>query len=101
MAGGFRNLAVYPAHNSRQGHRLFTIGDYQSIRFQLQFGAIQAGERFSFFRSTYDDFIASQQIPIKRVQRLAVFHHDEVGDIDNIIDGTKADSGQPVLQPFR
>ena len=101
MAGGFRNLAFCPPHNSRQCDRLFTIGDDQGIRFQLQFGAIQAGERFAFFRSTYDDFFAGQQVPVKCVQRLAVFHHHEVCDIHNIIDGTKANSSQPVFQPFR
>jgi hypothetical protein len=38
---------------------------------------------------------------VERVQRLAVFHHHIVRDVDDVVDHGNADRPQPILQPGR
>ena len=87
-------------HDAGQSHWLFGVGDDQRIGAQFQLGAVERSERLTLARPADDDLRSRQQRPVKRVQGLAVLHHDKVGDVDNIVDGTQADSLQPVRQPF-
>ena len=40
-----------------------------------------------------------QYVIIEGVQRLAPFQHDEVGDVDDVVDRPHAGVGQPALHP--
>ena len=52
-------------------------------------------------RSANDDAMFMQAIEIKRVQRLAHFEKDEIGDIDDVVDGAQADRFESARKPLR
>ena len=67
---------------------------------QFGFRAVQRDDFFSVRRTANDDFVSCKRRQIKRMQRVAIFQHDEVRDIDHVVDGTQANSCQPFHHPF-
>ena len=106
-AGGFKDdgigvivdAAVFAAHDARYGAGLFGIGNDQHLRGELPHGAIQGGDGLARGGIAYHDLAVLDILEIEGVHGLAVFQHDIVGDIDDVIDGADTAGTQALLQP--
>ena len=65
------------------------------------FLAIERNKLRSFWLGSHHDMMTSYHVCIEAMHGLSVCHHDVVGNIHYVIDRTKADNLQFVLQPFR
>ena len=105
--GGFKDdhlgligdLAVFTAHNAGNRNCLFRIGDDQGVFPQLPGLAVQGGAFFIGGAAADDDLAVFQTTVIKGVHGLAIFQHDVVGDVDNIVDRADACGAQAVTHP--
>ena len=99
------NLCIEPAHHASQRDALFGIGNEQMIFGQLMLGFVERGEFFAGSCAPHHHrwfaIRLGQQMQIKGVQRLAGFHHHEIGDIDHVADRSDAHLLQARLEPIR
>ena len=77
------------------------ILDHQHIALQCTLGLVQCHEALAGLRILNDDLSAFDLIDIEGVDRLSVFQHDEVRDIDDVVDGTHPRVHQSLLEPPR
>ncbi len=61
---------------------------------------VQCLECITVFRTFDDDLMTGQQIVVKSMHRLAVFFHNIVRNINDIVDRADAAGGQAALHPF-
>ena len=58
-------------------------------------------ELLAFLGRPNDNLSVSDFRTVKSMQRLATFHHDVIGHVDNVIHHANANGGQSILQPLR
>ena len=108
-AGRFKNnggcilhdAAVFAAHHARYSHRLFRVRNDEHIICERALNAIQRGDPLAVFCTANDHAVPLQVAQVKSVHRLAIFEHDEICDIDNIVNRAHAARTQPLAQPAR
>ena len=82
-------------------HRLLRIADGQILVRQAVLHTVECHELRTLGHGLHHDLMTGNHICIEAVERLTVCHHDVVGDVHDIVDRTKTDGGQLVLQPLR
>ena len=93
-------LAVLAAHYACKADCTGVVCDDEHVGIELAQVAVERGECFAVLR-TADDYLAALDIAIvKSVHRLAVFHHDIVCDINNVVNGTHAHCTQTLTHPL-
>ena len=95
------DLGVEPAHDAGQGHRPGAIADDQVIGGKRALLLIKGGEQLALACPADDDPAPVQPVAVEGVQRVAELHHDQVGDVDHVVDGTHPDGIQPLDKPSR
>ena len=80
------NFGIQTAHDACDRDRFFRVVDHQHCIIQGSFGTVEGHEFFAVTRGIDDDPPARETFNVKGVQRLPVFEHDEVGDVDDIVD---------------
>ncbi len=89
------------AHNACNGYRLLLVSDYQHFRAESYLGAVENRYLLSLL-SVSDVYPAALYIAqVERMHRVAVFQHNKVCDINEIVDGTHAARFQPFSHPAR
>ena len=63
-------------------------------------GAIQSGDFFAVFCPAYPDLSLVDGSQVKGVHGLAVFQHDVVGNVHDVVDGAHAHGAQPLPHPL-
>ncbi len=97
---GFRaNFGVDSAHDAGEGDGSLGIGDDQHGRSQFALAAVDADEGLAAPGVADDDLSAVDLGEIKGMKRLTEFHHDVVGDIDDVVDRADADGFEPSRDP--
>ena len=96
-----RHAAFQATEHTGDAHRFVAIGDHQVALVHFTLNAVQCYEFLTRLGITHMDLITFDLVSIKRVQRLSALVQYEVRHIDHVIDRTKADCQQAVLQPFR
>ncbi len=92
--------ASFSSHHSGNRQGVFGIGDHQVARRERIGFAIQREELLAFPGGTHLER-AVEPIGIESVKRLAEFKHHQVGNIDDIINGTQSDRLEFFAKPRR
>ena len=92
-------LAVLAAHDARQAHGPGLVGDDQHGVGEVSDVAVQGGELLAVLRPADDDLAALHIAVVKGVHGLAVFQHDVVGDVHDVVDGPHPGGPQPLPHP--
>ena len=86
---------------SRNGDWFYTVGDQQDIVIQLTINAIKSAEYLSFGSPSHHHLWLREVGEIECMQRVSVFKHYIVRDIDNAIDSAYARCQQTLLHHRR
>ena len=97
----FRAARIQAAKHTRNAHRFFFIANHQVAFVELALHAVQSDKRRAFRQSPHADMAAFHFRSVKTMQRLPKCMHNIVGHVHHIVDGTKPNGLQTVLQPFR
>ena len=92
---------VLSTHDTCNTNRFFTITDHQDILIHGTFLTIQCDKFFIFSGSSYYDLMTCDRIIVISMHRLAIFFHDIIGNIYDIINRTDTTGCQSSLQPYR
>ena len=95
------DAAVFAAHDARDRRGLGHVGDDEHFRGQRTRDAVERHDGFTRLGVAHNDFAAFHILIIERVHRLAVFQHNIVCDIDDIVDRTHAAGAQALAHPAR
>ena len=95
------NLGVGAAHDA--GHRdgLFLVADAQHVRRELTRVAVERLDGFTLACGAHDDLLAADAREVERVHGLAVFEHDVVGNVNDVVDRAHAAVAQTLAHPRR
>ena len=77
------------------------VADAEHIRRELALVAVERLDGLALMRGAHDDVAALDAAEVERVHRLAVFEHDVVRDIDDIVDRAHAARAQALAHPAR
>jgi len=77
------------------------IGDDEHGGFQFEFALIDGGDLFAWFSAADDDFSSLKALIVEAVERLADFHHDVIGDIDDVANCPNSNGFQTSRHPVR
>ncbi len=94
-----RDHGVLTAHDAGDADRTLCIVDHQNVVIQLSFLIVQCGKGIPVRCAFHNDLSAVNGVEIIGVHRLAVFHHDEIRDVDQIVDRTDSVIGKSALHP--
>ncbi len=94
------NLAVGAADDAAEADGIVSVGDDQMLGCELTLDVIQSNQCLAGFGPAYDDGVIFETVIVKGVQRLVVFQHDVVSNVDHVADGAEPRLGEPVLQPL-
>ena len=99
------DFGLQTAHNARQSDGALGRGDHGHVGDQLSFLPVQGGELLALLCSTNDDVgttlvVLIQLVVIEGMQGLAQQEQHVVGDVDDVVDGSCAGSGNALRQPF-
>src|SRR5262249_33965118 len=86
VGGAVLHFGLRAAHHAGQGHAAVAIGDQQVLAVHRTIDAVQGGQLLALSRPTDDDFAAAQLVVVEGVDRVAPLQHDEVGDVDDVVD---------------
>ena len=95
------DLAVCAAHHARDAHGLVLVADAEHIGGQLAVVAVERLNDLALARSADDDPPALHAGEVEGVHRLAVFEHDVVRDVHDVVDRAHAGVAQPLAHPLR
>ena len=84
------DLGILAAHNAGQANGAVLVGNDQHSGSQLPGYAVQGDQLLACCALPDHDLPGGDIAIVERVHGLAVFQHDVVGDVDNIIDGADA-----------
>ena len=88
------DFGVFAAHDTRKADGLIFVGDDQHTGLQIAHATVQGGQGLAVLGFPHHDLAGGNIAVIKGVHGLAVFQHDVVGDVHDVIDGTHAVGAQ-------
>ncbi len=95
------DLAVRAAHDARDADGLVLVADAEHVRREPALVAVERLDGLALARGAHDDVSALDAAEVKGVHRLAVFEHDVVRDIDDVVDRAHAAVAKPLAHPAR
>ncbi|OQA22733.1 MAG: hypothetical protein BWY61_01574 [Firmicutes bacterium ADurb.Bin354] len=94
------DLGILTTHDTCDTDSLLCITDHKDILIKCSFLTVESNELLAVFSSLNNDLAACNLIQIKRMHGLAVFFHDIVCYINNIIDRTDTACCKPLSHPL-
>ena len=91
------DLGVLSAHDAGDDERLGFVGDDEHAAVELALLAVECGELLVVGGATNDDAVSANLARVEHVQRLTQLEHDEVADVDEIVDRAEADGSEALL----
>ena len=98
--GVVHNFGILAAHDAGQADGLVSVGNHQHPRLQGAAHAVQGDDGLALCALPHHNFTRRHVAVIKGVHRLAVFQHDIVGDVHNVVDGPHTVGPEPLAQPL-
>ena len=95
-----RTAGRFAAHDAGERFHAVVVGDHADRVVERVDLAVEREQRFAVLCAAHHE-IALHLVGVEHMQRPAAVIGHVVGDIDQRIDRTQADRGQPLLQPFR
>ena len=92
--------ALQAAEDTGDAHTFLLIAYHQVAGVEGALHAVEGDELGALRQALHYDVATGNLVGVEGVQRLAHLHHDEVGHIDHVVDGTQAHGAQAVLQPL-
>ena len=92
--------ALQTAEDTGDAHAFLLIAYHKVACVEGAFHAVECDELGALRQALHDDVAAGNLVGVEGVQRLAHLHHNEVGDVDHIVDGAQPHGAQTVLQPL-
>ena len=96
----FGDARIEAAEYAGDTHRLLGVADHQVGGIELAFHAVEGGELGALGASADAYFLACHLVEVEAVEGLTDAQEDEVGDIDDIVDGSLAGADQKGLKPI-
>ena len=75
------------------------IGDHKVGSSQLILFVVECGQSLAGTGRAYPNELAPEFGAVECMHRLRQFGHDEIGQVDDIVDRVESDRLQPILQP--
>ena len=94
------DLRVKASHDTCKAGGIFRVGDDQHIPRQGMLLIVQRFHDLAFMSAADNDLMTLDIAQIIRVHRLSGFQHNEVGDIDDVVDAADTGASQALLHPF-
>ena len=85
--GSSGHFTTGSAHYPGNGYGSFLIGNNQHVTGERPLHVIQGCDNFTGIRPAHDDFLPPEPLIVKGMEGLAVFQHNVIGNINNIIYG--------------
>ena len=101
ICGCFSGTRIQATEYTGDTHRFFGIANHQVLVRKLAFHFIESHELSTFGTSLHHNLATLNLVGIEAMQRLTISVKDVVGNIDDVVDRTKTNQAQLVLQPFR
>ena len=101
IARGVIRAGAASAQHAGNAHGLAGVADGEVTLREFVFRSVKGDEGGTLRHGAHHDFPAFYHVGIEAVEGLAVCHHDVVGDVDDVVDGTQADGFEFFLQPLR
>ena len=98
VGGCFRAARGLATHDAGEGLHALLVGDHADRLVERIALAVEREQALALTR-TPDREIAVHLGGIEHVQRAAAVVSDEIGDVDERVDGTQPDRNEPALQP--
>ena len=87
------------AEDTGDTHALFLVANHQIAAIQATFLAVEGDKRSVLRQATHMNLVAGDHVGVEGMERLTDLHKDKVGDVDDVVDGAKADGAEFVLEP--
>ena len=108
-AGGFHEdggrvvayVAVEAPHDPGQGYGARAVAYREHVAVQYPVFFVQGSELFPVFGAPYVDMSSGQAVVVEGMERLAVFEHNVIADVDDIVYRPLSGRDEPFLQPRR
>ena len=95
----FGYLAVETAHNARNAHAFFGVGDEQHIGAHNALFSVEGIDDLAVTRVAHDDMAVGNAGKVKRVHGVTVLDQHEVRYVDYVVDGPQTHGAKLFLQP--
>ena len=92
--------ASLTAKDTGDTHWLFSIADAEVVLAKDMLLTVERDELCALGLRPNHDLMSLDHVCIEAVHRLSISHHDIIGDVHDIVDGTETDNRQFVLKPF-
>ena len=92
---------ILAAHDAGNADCAVCVIDHQDIAVKLSLLSVQRHKGVPVVRTADNNSASVDGIEIIRMHRLAVFHHDKIGDIHQVVDGADAEVCKSSLHPAR
>ena len=99
--GLFGDFTLIAAHDACNSGSSGAVGDAQHILVERMVFTVQCLDAFAILRAANDNLAVLQAGVVKCMHRLAVFQHNIVCDINNVVDRTNTGSVQTLAHPSR
>ena len=96
-----RDFRFKAAHDARESGRMLGIGDDELVALRDARRIVERMEVLACGRTARRQLVARDFIIIIGMHRLAELEHDEIRDIDDIVDGADAGTFEALLHPGR
>ena len=100
VACGFVGSTTLSSKDTGNTHRLLSVANREVVLAKNVLITIERHKLGALGLGANHNLVALNHIGIKAMHRLAVSHHDVVGDVNNIVNRTQADNFQFILEPF-
>ena len=97
----FCNPGILATKHTGKAHRRLCVGNHKVRRTQCTLHTIQSDEFFSFLCPADNHLATFDLCCIKRMKRLSYLMKYKIGDINYIVDRSKANCKEFLLKPFR
>ena len=98
--GGVRfDLRVRAAHDAGEGDAGVGVCDEEVVGAELLVAAVEEGDALAGAGAADDDAALGEAVVVEGVEGLAGLQHDEVGDVDDVVDGALAGGDESLLEP--
>ena len=99
VCGGVGDAGFFATHDAGDGEGFGLIGDDEVVREEGAVLAVEGDEGFAF-GGVADDDAAVELGEVEGMEGLAHLHEDVVGDVNEVVDGAKADAVEALLEPL-
>ena len=100
VAGGLISAAALAAEHARDAHGLLGVTDGQVAAAELVLHTIERDKGGALGQGLHHHLLSLDHVHVETMEGLAIGHHDVVGDVHDVVDGTQTNHTELVLEPL-